>query len=252
MYKKLAGVLLCLTACTAVHAASLQQSLEVENNTSAAGRKSQQQVNKLDNETSELLREYQRLMQQGDYQKAYNEELERRLEDQKQELEQLQQQIADVQITRLHVMPLLRDMVAGLAQFIELDLPFERKARLQSVKKLETLLASGTVPLAEKFRRVMEAWQAESDYSYQLGTYRDTVELDDETVTVEFLRIGRMALYFQTLDGKRSGYWNRQDKKWQMLDGEYNQPIRRGLRIADKQLPPELLTVPVDSREVQP
>lgn len=252
MHKKLTSTLLGLAVGMTVNAASIEQSLQTEGETSAAGRQSQQTVNKLDSETEQLLREYQRLMQQADYQEAYNTELEHRLKEQEHELEQLQQQIADVQITRLHVMPLLRDMVDGLKQFVELDLPFEQEARLESVKKLETLLASGTTPLAEKFRRVMEAWQAESDYSYQLGTYRDTATVNDKTVTVEFLRIGRTALYFQTLDGEQSGYWNRSAKQWQILDEGWNRPIRKGIRIADKQLPPELLTAPVDSREVQP
>lgn len=235
-----------------VAAASIEQSISTEQQTSAAGRQSQQQVDRLARDSEQLLREYQQLMQQGDYQQAYNLELERRLEEQQQELARLQQDIADVQITRLHVMPLLRDMSSGLKQFVELDLPFEQQQRLASVARLEQLLAGSSTSLAEKFRRVLEAWQAESDYSYQLGSWRGEVLVQDMPRRVDFLRVGRLALYYQTPDGQQSAWWDRQAGQWQPLASAYNHAIRQGIRLADKQLPPQLLQLPIASQAVQP
>ena len=232
-------------------ASSVQQTLEVEGETNIAGQQSQQKISELSRETQELLREYRQLMQQADYQQAYNQELERRLQEQEQEMQELQEDIAEVQITRLHVMPLLRDMVQALEQFVELDLPFEQEARLASVKRLEDVLASGNTPLAEKFRRVMEAWQAESDYSYEIHSYRDELLLDDRELKADFLRIGRSAWYFQTLNGEKSGYWDRGRGEWQLLAPRHNAAVRRAIRLADQQLAPELLTLPVAADEVQ-
>lgn len=232
-------------------AATIDKALAVEGQTHEAARQSQQKINTLDAETQALLKEYQQLMQQGDYQQALNRELELRVQEQEQEISQLQQQIADVQITRLHMLPLLREMVAALKQFVELDLPFEKDARLESITRLEQLLASGSVPIAEKFRRVMEAWQAESDYSYEPYSYRDVVQLEGEELSVDYLRIGRHAWYFQSLDGKRSGYWQPQQKQWLLLDAKYNDAVREGLRLAQRQLAPQLLTLPVAVAEVQ-
>lgn len=244
-----ATLLLCAAAAT--QAASVQQNLVVEGQTHEAGKQSQQKVNTLSRETDELLREYQRLLQQADYQEAYNAELAHLLEEQKQELQSLKQQVADVQITRLHIMPFLREKVAELKQFIELDLPFEREARLASVQRLESVLATSSISIAEKFRRVMEAWQTESDYSYELASYRDELQLNGESLSVEFLRIGRTALYFQSLDGKRSGIWRTTKETWQELDSSYNNAIRQGIRVAQKQLPPQLLSLPVVAEEVR-
>lgn len=244
-----ATLLLCAAAAT--QAASVQQNLVVEGQTHEAGKQSQQKVNTLSRETDELLREYQRLLQQADYQEAYNAELAHLLEEQKKELQSLKQQVADVQITRLHIMPFLREKVAELKQFIELDLPFEREARLASVQRLESVLATSSISIAEKFRRVMEAWQTESDYSYELASYRDELQLNGESLSVEFLRIGRTALYFQSLDGKRSGIWRTTKETWQELDSSYNNAIRQGIRVAQKQLPPQLLSLPVVAEEVR-
>jgi hypothetical protein len=238
-----------ITPCS--YAATLDKTLGVEGQTHEAARQSQQKVDALDSETQALLHEYQQLMQQGDYQQGLNQELELRVQEQALEIEKLQQQIADVQITRLHMMPLLREMVAALKQFIELDLPFEKAARLQSITQLEQLLASATVPIAEKFRRVMEAWQAESDYSYELYSYRDVVQLEGEELSVDYLRIGRNAWYFLSLDGKRSGYWHAQKKQWLILDTQFNASVREGLRLAQRQLAPRLLALPVAAAEVK-
>lgn len=247
----LLSLALLLGFTTTVLSANIEQNLNVSAKTNAIGQSSQQKIDKLSNETENLLREYQRFLQQADYQQAYNNELKQRLIEQEEELSKLEQQIAEVQITRLHILPLLREMVESLKQFVQLDLPFEKEARLQSIEKLETLLATSSVSIAEKFRRVMEAWQAENDLSYNIGQYRGDVTQGGEQIAVEFLRIGRSQLYYQTLDGKKSAFWSKPEKKWQLLDGKYNSEIRAGIRVAAKQLPPQLLTLPVDNREVK-
>lgn len=98
---------------------------------------------------------------------------------------------------------------------------------------------------AEKFRRIMEAYQIENDYGNTIEAYRANIELEDEISSVDFLRLGRVALYYQRLDGSETGYWNNTDKRWEELSSEYRNSIRQGLRIARKEAAPDLLTLPV-------
>lgn len=233
-----------------VWAQSVNHAMDVERQTQKAAISSQNQVNKLAHETQTLLDEYQRLLQQADYQKAYNNELVSRIAQQEQTLIQLKKQIADGQITRLQILPFLRDKVADLKSFIALDLPFEREQRLASITRLEQQLASTTLSLADKLRQVMQAWQTESDYSYSLATLRATVHWQDEERSVNLLRVGRMALYFQTLDGEQSAYWDKARQQWLALDRQYNYAIRQAMRVADKQLAPQLLTLPMLNKEL--
>lgn len=226
-----------------VYSATIEQSLNEESKTNIMGQKNQRSVSKLSNETDELLRQYQRILQKADYQKSFNEELKYQIEEQEQEITLIEQQTEDVQITRLHILPLLREMVSSLKSFIELDLPFERNARLLSVTQLESLLASGA-PVSEKFRRVFELYQAESDYSYSVSQYRETLRLNGESLSVDILRIGRLALYYQTLNGDRSGIWDVSKKQWLNLKDSHNKSIREGMRVAAKQLAPQLLVLP--------
>ena len=68
--------------------------------------------------------------------------------------------------------------------------------------------------------------------------------------TADLLRIGRVGLYYQTLDGEECGQWNSQRKAFERLDDSSRRPIMVGLRVARKQSPPELLTLPINVPEV--
>jgi len=62
--------------------------------------------------------------------------------------------------------------------------------------------------------------------------------------TVDFLRTGRVALMYQTLDGRETGYWDAGSKQWH-VDAGYEDAVRAGLKIAKKQSAPDFLTVAV-------
>ena len=98
------------------------------------------------------------------------------------------------------------------------------------------------VSLAEKYRRVLEAYQVETEYGRTIEAYQDEIVLEDATRTVNFLRIGRVGLYYLTLDGKEAGVW---EQGWHTLDDGYRQAIDKGLKVAKKQLPPDLLVLPL-------
>lgn len=243
--------LISLFLSAEVYASSVQQSMQVQKNTLQQAQENHRQVVSLDKETEQLLNEYQQLMQRSDYQEAYNAELKIRLDEQQKEITKAQQELVDLQITRLHIVPFLREKAADLKRFIELDLPFEQEERLRAVSQLENLLASSKATLAEKYRRVMELWQTESDYSYNLATYRGEVEFEGDMLSVSFLRVGRMALYWQTQDGKRGAYWQASENQWQALNSADLSSLRLAMRVADKQMAPQLLSLPVYYTEVK-
>ncbi len=94
--------------------------------------------------------------------------------------------------------------------------------------------------MSEKYRRIVEAYQIEIEYGRTIEAYQGKV--DDKTV--DFLRAGRVALLYQTLDGKQTGYWDADAKKWAQDDG-YEDAIKAGLKVAKKQAAPDFIVVPV-------
>jgi len=136
-------------------------------------------------------------------------------------------------------------MIDALAKFIELDVPFLQKERNERVAKLRKIMNRADVTESEKYRRLMEAYQIENEYGRTIEAYRDEIELQNKMTTVDFLRVGRVVLLYQTLDGQQAGMWDQQTRKWKTLPREYLASIPKALRIARKQAAPDLIRLPI-------
>ena len=63
------------------------------------------------------------------------------------------------------------------------------------------------------------------------------------------LRIGRVALYYQTRDQKTSGMWDTAAGAWKELPSGTNRDIRTAIKVAAKTVAPELLSLPISAPE---
>ena len=76
-----------------------------------------------------------------------------------------------------------------------------------------------------------------------------SLELDGASREVDFLRVGRVALLYQTVDAEIYGRWDQASRSWIPLSAEYRNQIRNGIKIARKQVAPNLLLLPVSAPE---
>src|SRR4030095_2107472 len=111
-------------------------------------------------------------------------------------------------------------MLDTLKQLVELDVPFLLEERRARVAKLEKEIDRADVSLSEKYRRVVEAYQIEMEYGRTIDSYDGRLGDGADARTVQFLRIGRTALLYQTLDGNETGYWDANGKSW-VVDNDY-------------------------------
>ena len=214
-----------------------------------AARRSQARVDEVADETRDLVRQYSAITKEIDGLNVYDTLLQRQIDNQAQEIADLQHSIDQVSVIERQVVPLMAQMVESLDQFVELDLPFLLPERRSRVAFLQTLLERSDVTVAEKFRRVLEAYEIENDYGRTIEAYKDSLELEGASREVDFLRIGRIALLYQTVDAGVYGMWDRQKKEWTPLPAEYRNQIREGIRIARRQIAPNLLLLPVAAPE---
>ncbi len=227
----------------------LTEAINVEEATQQAAAESQQKIDALSVETDSLLEQYRFLTRQTQNIKTESKHLQKVLATQQQEKASLQQQLKDVAVTQTEIMPLLLKMLDNLEQFIALDLPFLPEERRQRLAKLKTMMLRADVSKAEKFRRIIEAYQIENEYGNTIEAYKGEIEMNGNKMPVDFLRLGRVSLYYQRLDGSESGFWDKAAKSWQSLPDNYRNSIRNGLRIARKEAAPDLLTLPVPAAE---
>ncbi len=141
--------------------------------------------------------------------------------------------------------PLMLRMIDALEATVDLDLPFLLDERTEDIAALRTLMTKASVSTSEKYRMIMETYQNENEYGRTIEAYRANLEIDGGVVKVDFLRFGRIALVYQTLDGRGAGVWNQQAHSWDKLDPSYRTAIREGLRIARKQSAPDLIRLPL-------
>lgn len=206
---------------------------------------SQQKIDQLSDVTQQAFADYQLELKRIEDLKVYNLQMERQLQRQRDAIANATRSIVDVAIVERQIAPLLARMVDSLNTFITLDLPFLQDERRERVQFLQNTLDRSDVTLAEKFRQVMDAYAIEVEYGNTIEAWRGTLVWDSQPHEVEFLRIGRIALIYQTLDGNDLGVWNVKSQAWEALDGRYRKDVRTGLKIARKQAAPELLTLPI-------
>lgn len=230
-------------------AQSLDQILQGQQARTRLAQESQERVDNVLKQTRSLEDQFKVTLKEIDGLKVYNTLLGLQVDNQNLKMAQLRESIDQVEVINRQIVPIMMQMIEGLEQFVEFDVPFLLEERQDRVLLLQELMERDDVTVAEKFRVVTEAYQIEQDYGTTIESYKDTIQVDDRTMQVDFLRIGRVALMYQSEDGQVSGAWDQASGQWQVLGNEYKNQIRKALKIATKQMAPELIILPVSAPE---
>jgi hypothetical protein len=248
----LAAVLVAVLLPRETVAADLDAVLDATRNNLDVARASQQKVDTIVDETEQLETEYLQAIRQLDGLQEYNRYMEQQIASQERELESLARSLDEIENVERQILPLMLRMLDALEQFIELDVPFLKTERQNRVAGLRTLMARADVSAAEKFRRLLEAFQIEVDFGRTIETYKDTPTIDGTKLEVDMLRLGRVGLFYQTSDASRTGMWDQRNGSWVALEARFRNPVRQGIRMARRQLAPDLLVLPVPAPESAP
>jgi flagellar motility protein MotE (MotC chaperone) len=205
---------------------------------------SQERVNQLDDETQRLLVRYRTAVGEAESIKGYSDQLRLQIQSQEEDIASIERQLSEVETTAREVMPLTQKMLDTLAEFVELDMPILIEERRERIAGLRGIMNRADVSLSEKYRRVVEAYQIEMEYGRTLETYDGRIGEGDDERTVQFLRVGRVVLMYQTLGGDETGYWDANSRSW-VVDNSYRNAFKRGLGVAKKQTAPDVIVAPI-------
>jgi uncharacterized phage infection (PIP) family protein YhgE len=216
-----------------------------------SAKQSQTRVDRITDQTDTLLQEFKQVNKQIESLRVYNSQLDRQIASQEQMMAELKESIANATVIERGISPLMVNMLAALEDFVALDMPFKREMRLETVADLTSNLDSAKFSAAEKFRQILELYDIESEYSLSLESYPDMVDINGDGTEVEvvMLRIGRVALMYQTKDKSQSGAWDKSTGSWQTLSADYRRPIDQGIRIAKKLSPQDVMQMPITAPE---
>lgn len=236
-----------LLAAGSALAQALEPSVRAEARINEESAKSQERVTALARQTQDLLSEFRGVVRETEALRAYNDNLERIVVDQRDEIQSVNRQLAGLEETNRGVVPLMLEMIDALGRIVEADVPFRIEERRGRVERLRDMMDQAEVTASEKYRRVMEAYQGELEFGRTTEAYSDTLPTTGQTV--EFLRVGRTLLVYQTSDGSTTGWFNPRTRAYEELPERYRLEVREGLAIARNEKAPDLVMLPAPGPE---
>ena len=210
---------------------------------------SQRKIDKSADRTLSMQAEIERLQEEVDNLAVYRDHLAKLVNNQNQELDSLDLQLQGIKTTRQGIVPLMYKMLAGLESIINTDKPIKKEQRLARLAKLNTMMGQADVSDAEKYRRILEAYQIEIDYGTKLGVYQDKITFSSgSSITVDLLHLGRIAFVARSLDSQNYWQWHDQHQQWTAIT-EQNHDIDKAFKMANKQITPSLISLPVTTAQ---
>jgi len=233
---------LCTALAQLAPAQVIDQSIESEEQIARNAAQAQTRINQVADATEELISEYRVVLGEIDSLRIYNDMLQSTVDSQEAEIRNINEQLTNLEQTNRDVVPLMIEMAETLPRLVRVDIPFRVDERIQRAEALIDALDRADVTTSEKFRRILEAYQSEIELGRTTEGYRG--QLPDGQ-RVDFLRIGRTLLFYQSLDGTETGWWNPNTRTFEQLDDRYRLPVSDGLAIAQNQVAPDLVRLPV-------
>ena len=231
-------------------AQSLGSTVQVETKINKDSAISQDKVTRMALQTQDLLAEYRSVVREIESLRIYNDNLQRVVNDQRSEVQSINNQLAGLEETNRGVVPMMLEMIDALDRIVEADIPFRIEERRARVQRLRDMMDQAEVTASEKYRRVTEAYQSELEFGRTTEAYSDTLPTTGQTV--DFLRVGRTLLVYQTSDSSVTGWFNPSpnSRQFEELPERYRLEVKDGLSIAKNEKAPNLVILPVPVPEV--
>ena len=240
--------LLAVFSISSGQAQVLDRTVETQSKIHTNAAASQKRVTSLAQQTADLLAEYRAVVRETEALKIYNDQLEKVVNDQRAEVTSINRQLEGLEATNRGVVPLMLEMIETLGQMIEADMPFRLEERRNRVERLRNMMDQADVTTSEKYRRVMEAYQGELEYGRTTESYAESLPTTGQTV--DFLRVGRTLLVYQTSDQETTGWFNPTTRVYEELPAKYRLEVKEGIAIAKNEKAPDLVVLPVPGPEV--
>lgn len=238
-----AFVSLALLWVGAAPAQPLDTAVQAEGQINDSAAASQNRISDLARQTQDLLGEYRAVVREIESLKVYNENLEKVVRDQRGEVDSINRQLAGLEDTNRGIVPLMLEMIDTLGRIVEADIPFRIEERRARVERLRGMMDQAEVTASEKYRRVMEAYQGELEYGRTTESYSDALPTTGQTV--DFLRVGRTLLIYQTTDQSETGWFNPATRAFEALPDRFALEVKNGISIAKNERAPDLVVLPV-------
>ena len=141
--------------------------------------------------------------------------------------------------------PFLKELIDALNAQLSTSLPFLAGEREERIERLEQLMLGPKTSVSEQYRKIMEALLVEAEYGFTTEVNQETISVAGKNLLVNIFRLGRLSLFYQSLDGSECGFFNVVKNDWEPLSVVYRDAVSTAVDITSKRQSVELLTLPV-------
>jgi hypothetical protein len=186
---------------------------------------------------------------------------ETRLEQLRQAVDKHRERIEASKKTEKDLEPATAAAIAQVRATVAHSLPFKRSERLAEIDKLDRQLGEGLISPQKATSRLWQFVEDELRLARENGLYRQVVEVDGEEVLADVARVGMVAIYFKTEDGRfgvarqTDGGW-----AWNTLSGEQSSKqvrhlfdsFKKNIRVGYFEIPNALPAASAKSTSLKP
>jgi alkylated DNA repair dioxygenase AlkB len=226
--------------------AQFREALDTGEQATRRAEQVQEQINQLDDQRSDMVREYRTLLQRRDAAELFAKQQELVVQSQREEIASL----GSIDDITAQTVPMLLGMIEDLKLFVAADLPFKKEERAMRLEALDAVMAQPNVSTAEQYRLIMEAYSAEMEYGRTIDTWQEEITIDGNPTTVDMFLYGRVALVYLAPNGKAARY-DRATGEWAPLPNSYADDVRQAIRVAQGKAQQVVLFAPVQKFSVQ-
>lgn len=219
-------------------AAPVQKSIEIR-------RSAQKNRDQWENQKAQLIAQYESLQQARRDLEFRNRQLEADEARYQASIRELWEQKIESERISQEMMPFLARVYDRLTMLLAGDPPFLKQERAARLARLAAVLDAGDVSIAEKYRKVMEALFIEAEYGTTIEVYRDKILFEGNAVLGDIFRLGRVSLFFLSLDRKAAAVYSVRERRWEPLPGRYTAAVQSAVEIGGKKKPAQLLALPI-------
>lgn len=229
-----------------VDSSILDRAMDVLGEKYTESQATQEEITRLASEASSTFEAFKRSNDNLEALLVLNAGYRRQIAAQQEQIATLDRSIAEVEVVSREIPLLMEKMLNALEQFVALDYPFREEQRQTQLQFARDAIDNPDVSIAEKFRQVLMMYQTEAQYGRTNETYPDTITVNGAERDVNVVRVGRVALMFQTTDRQVTGAWDNQARQWVELPAsEYRQEVQQAIRVVSNLDAPAVLSMPV-------
>ncbi len=111
------------------------------------------------------------------------------------------------------LVPVVSEAIAVLREQVRSGLPFKTAERLEALDEIAAGVESGAIEPPRAVNRLWSFYEDELRLTRENALYSQIIPLDDDRVLADVAKLGTMAMYFQTRDG-RIGQVERDGGQW--------------------------------------